>query len=233
MATHVSPAVSRWPSERDNLTSALGRLGAWLFDRGEIDRNILDNIKRVYHSDRADKLWLPSHVDAFLKSASSEMHAALMLGMHTGQRQGDLRRLPWTAYNGTRITLKQSKGGRIVSVRCTAALRTMLDHMDRKGLLILTTPSGRAWTNRYFNQHWNEAAKAAGITDLHFHDLRGTAVTMLAEAGGTVPEIAAVTGHSLKHVTHILEVYLSRTRHLADAAITKLERRAKRLQNKR
>jgi integrase len=208
-------------------------LGAWLLDRGEIDRNILDNIRRVYHSDRADKLWLPNHVDAFLKGSSSEMHAALMLGMHTGQRQGDLRRLPWTAYDGTRITLKQSKSGRIVSVRCTAALRTMLDHMDRKGLLILTTPIGRAWTKRYFNQHWNAAAKTAGITDLHFHDLRGTAVTMLAEAGCTVPEIAAVTGHSLKHVTHILEVYLSRTRHLADTAIIKLERRAKRLQNKR
>jgi len=53
---------------------------------------------------------------------------------------------------------------------------------------------------------------------------------MLAEAGCAVPEIAAVTGHSLKHVTHILEVYLSRTRHLADAAIVKLEQRAKRLQ---
>jgi hypothetical protein len=32
---------------------------------------------------------------------------------------------------------------------------------------------------------------------------------MLAEAGCTVPEIAAVTGHSLKHVTHILEVYVA------------------------
>jgi hypothetical protein len=53
---------------------------------------------------------------------------------------------------------------------------------------------------------------------------------MLAEAGCTVPEIAAVTGHSLKHVTHILEVYLSRTRALADAAIVKLDRRVKRLQ---
>ena len=101
---------------------------------------------------------------------------------------------------------------------------------EKKGLLILATPTGRAWTKRYFNEHWNEAALAAGIDDLHFHDLRGRAVTMLAEAGCTVPEIAAVTGHSLKHVTHILEVYLSRTRHLADAAIVKLERRAKRLQ---
>ena len=218
--------------EADNLSSALARLGAWASDRGKIDRNVLDKITRVYHSDRADKLWLPNHVDAFVKIASPEMTAALILAMHTGQRQGDLRRLPWSAYDGTRITLKQSKGGRIVSVRCTAALRTMLDRMvtEKRGLLILTTSTGRAWTKRYFNEHWNEAAKAAGITDLHFHDLRGTAVTMLAEAGCTVPEIAAVTGHSLKHVTHILELYLSRTRHLADAAIVKLERRAKRLQ---
>jgi integrase len=218
--------------EADNLTSALARLGAWLLDRGELDRNVLDNISRVYHSNRADKLWLPDHVNAFLRVASEEMMAALMLAMHTGQRQGDLRRLPWTAYDGTRITLKQSKGGRFVSIRCTAALRAMLNRMaaNKRGLLILTTPSGRAWTKRYFNEHWNEAAHAAGITDLHFHDLRGTAVTMLAEAGCTVPEIAAVTGHSLKHVTHILELYLSRTRHLADAAIVKLERRAKRLQ---
>ena len=64
------------------------------------------------------------------KVASPEMMAALTPAMHTGQRQGDLRRVPWSAYDGTRITLKQSKGGRIVSVRCTAALRAMLDRMS-------------------------------------------------------------------------------------------------------
>lgn len=210
--------------EADNLASALARLGSWALDRGEIDRNILDKMQRVYHSDRADKLWLPEHVEAFTRDASLEMIAGLMLGMHTGQRQGDLRRLPWSGYDGNRITLKQRKGGRKVSIRCTAALRTLLDALPRRGVLILTTPTGRAWTKRYFNEHWTDAAKAAGITDLHFHDLRGTAITMLAEAGATVPEIAAVTGHSLKHVTSILETYLSRTRHLADAAIIKLEK---------
>jgi integrase len=220
--------------EADNLVSALARVGSWLFDRGEIDRNVLDHVTRVYHSDRADKLWLPGHVEAFMRVAAPEMKAALMLGMHTGQRQGDLRKLPWSAYDGERITLTQSKsrGKTIVSIRCTRALRTMLDLMaeEKRGPLILTSPSGRAWKKRYFNEHWNRAAKAAGIADLHFHDLRGTAITMLAEAGCTVPEIAAVTGHSLKHVTHILEVYLSRTKALADAAIFKLDRRANRLQ---
>jgi integrase len=216
--------------EADNLVSALARLGSWAFDRGEVDRNVLDKVNRVYHSNRADKLWLPKHVEAFTLVASPEMYAALMLGMHTGQRQGDLRRLPWSGYDGKRITLRQGKGGKIVSIRCTGALRELLNGMERKSPLILTTPTGRAWTKRYLNEHWSEAANAAGITGLHFHDLRGTAVTMLAEAGCTIPEIAAITGHSLKHITHVLEVYLSRTRVLADAAIVKLDRRLKRLQ---
>ena len=34
--------------------------------------------------------------------------------------------------------------------------------------------------------------------DLAFHDVRGPAVTRLVEAGCKVPEIAAITGHSLK-----------------------------------
>ncbi len=70
---------------------------------------------------------------------------------------------------------------------------------------------------------WEAATKAAGINDLHFHDLRGTAITMLAEAGCSTPQIAAITGHSLKTVTTILDKYLARTRTLAEEAITLFE----------
>jgi integrase len=217
--------AKRAPREADNLVSAMGRLGSWAFDRGEVDRNVLDDFPRVYRSDRTDMIWLPEHVQVFQRIASPEMKIALMLGLHTGQRQGDLRRLPWSAYDGERITLRQGKGKKVVSIKCTNALKTMLDGMEKKGVVIMTTPSGRPWTKRYFNEHWHEASLAAGVTDLHFHDLRGTAITMLAEAGCTPLEIAAITGHTFKHVTHILETYLSRTRRLADAAIVKLEKR--------
>ena len=61
------------------------------------------------------------------------------------------------------------------------------------------------------------------VAELHFHDTRGTAITMLAEAGATVPEIAAITGHSYRSITSILEKYLPRTKHLAEMAIAKLE----------
>src|SRR6185312_15888647 len=111
----------------DNLVSALNRIGSFAFDRAEVKANVLDGIKRVYHSDRADKLWLPEHVGAFTQHASPALCAALILAMHTGQRQGDLRRLPWSAYDGERVKLRQSKGGAVVSIRCTTALRNMLD----------------------------------------------------------------------------------------------------------
>ncbi|WP_348271072.1 hypothetical protein [Methylobacterium sp. Leaf93] len=47
--------------------------------------------------------------------------------------------------------------------------------------------------------------------NLHFHDLRGTAVTMPSKAGGNPQQIATITGHSLKTVNVILDRYLART----------------------
>lgn len=53
-------------------------------------------------------------------------------------------------------------------------------------------------------------------------DLRDTAVTWLALAGATIPEIAAVTGHSLESITSVLKHYLARHPEMADHAIAKL-----------
>jgi len=53
-------------------------------------------------------------------------------------------------------------------------------------------------------------------------------VVRLAVAGASVPQIAAVTGHSLKDVEAILDAhYLGRDIQLAEAAVLKLEARTK------
>jgi integrase len=101
----------------------------------------------------------------------------------------------------------------------------MLDGMKRRSAVVLATTNGRPFTARYFGRQWEATMKLAGLetSPLHFHDLRGTAVTMLAEAGCSVPQIVAITQHSLATATRILEVYMSRTRHLADQAIAQFE----------
>ena len=75
-----------------------------------------------------------------------------------------------------------------------------------------------------FRKQWGDACRKAKITGLTFHDLRGTAVTRLAEAECSHAEIAAITGHSMRDVGAILDKYLARTDKISLAAIAKLER---------
>ena len=228
----------------DYRLSAISSMLTWAEERGKISVNHVKGFRHAYHGDRSELIWLPEHVAPFMRSAPIELQRALILALHTGQRQGDLLRLTWAAYDGKAITLRQSKSrrhgkaGRLVTIPCTKALRRMLDAMKPAGgagtvaAQILTMASGKPWRAYTFRHQWIEAVRKAGIVGLHFHDLRGTAITMLAEAGCTAPEIASITGHTLGHVTTILDKYLARTRDLAEAAIGKFERSKHKLANR-
>jgi integrase len=132
-----------------------------------------------------------------MKFAPVEMQRALILALHTGQRQSDLLRLPWSAYDGTTIRLQQSKTRMPVMIPCTAALRQMLDGMERVGPIILTSATGRPFKKRHFINCWIRAMEKAGLEGqgLHFQHLRGTFVTRMVESGAEVAEVAAITGH--------------------------------------
>src|SRR5262245_16675787 len=99
----------------------------------------------------------------------------------------------------------------------------MLDGMEHVSPIILTTTTGRPFKKRYFLRFWTRAMKETRLEKLHFHDLRGTTCTLLAESGATAEQIAAITGHTFDTVRHILEKYLPRTEGLAQEAIAKFE----------
>lgn len=208
--------------EADNRLSIVSAMITWARENGQVTANHIEGFKRLHKVDRSELIWLPEHIEAFMGVAPLELQQALILALHTGQRQGDLLKLTWTNYDGSLLSLRQGKGRR-VEIPCTAALRRMLDALPRDTMVVLATKTRKPWKSDYFKSQWREAAAAAGIQELHFHDLRGTAVTMLAEAGCTTPQIAAITGHSLKTVTTILERYLARTRVLAHEAIALFE----------
>jgi integrase len=200
---------------------------AWALDRGLVSANPCTKGGRVYSGTRIDKIWTEDGEAAFLKHAPAYLHLPLLLALWTGQRQGDLLRLPWSAYDGTHIRLRQSKTGRRVQIRVGAPLKAALDTAIKRGPLILTNSRGRPWTSHAFQVAWGKAMANVGIVGVTFHDLRGTAVTRLAIAGCTEAEIAAITGHSLRDVRSILDAhYPARDPALGDSAIRKLERRA-------
>jgi integrase len=148
-----------------------------------------------------------------------------LLALWTGQRQGDLLRLPWSGYDGNHIRLRQGKTGMRVSIPVGAPLKEALDAATKRCPVILTNTDGKPWTSDGFRSSWRKACLAAGVVGVTFNDLRGTAVTRLALAGCTEAEIATITGHSLRDVRSILDShYLHRDPALADSAIRKLEK---------
>jgi integrase len=195
----------------------------WGRDRGLVAANHATRPKKVYKADRADKLWLPPDIAGFRATAPADMKLALELALGTGQRQADLLKLPWSAFNGERISFRQGKRKRKVDMPVTATLRAALSNAPKKAATILVAPRGRPWGQINFQHHWRAATLAAGLDGLHFHDIRGTTCTELAQAGCTPSEIAAMLGWTVTTVNRMLDVYQAMTAALSDSAVAKLE----------
>jgi integrase len=210
--------------QADYAWTVLARVLSWAKDRGKITVNPCERGGRVYHGTRVDFVWTVEDEAAFFGHAPTQFHLPLLLGLWTGQRQGDLLRLTWSAYDGEVIRLRQSKTGARVAIPVGAPLKAALDAAPRRSPIILTNKAGRPWTERGFRSSWSTICKQATIVGLTFNDLRGTAVTRLALVECTEAQIASITGHSLRDVHSILDAhYLHRDIELARSAIHKLE----------
>jgi integrase len=213
----------------------LARIFSVGVDRGKIKDNPCAKGGRLYQSSRVDNIWKIEDETNFLAKAPVHLHLPLLLGLWTGQREGDLLRLPWSAYDGKVIRLRPRKTitkkrprGITVTIPVGAPLKQALDSAPKISPLILTSTEKRPWTANGFLSSWRKACAKAGIVGLTFNDLRGTAVTRLALVECSEAEIATITGHSLRDVRSILDQhYLHRDPGLAESAIRKLEGRHK------
>jgi integrase len=215
--------------QADYAWGMLARVLSVAKDRGTIAVNVCERGGKLYDVDRAEVIWLPEHITAFGKVAADELRFALVLALWTGQRQGDLIKLTWSKYDGTHIRLRQGKRNARVLLPVGAVLKAELDarRPENGEGTILRNTRGAAWTSDGFRSSWSTTHTRAGLdtTELRFNDLRGTAVTRLALAGCSVPQIAGFTGHSLKDVERILNAhYLGGKFELAEQAMLKLER---------
>ena len=218
---------------------------------GEISTNPCALGGKLYDGSRVEVIWSSPQVGAFLHQRQyAHLHLPLLLGLWTGQREGDILRLKWSAYDGKALRLKQRKGQRrgkrknaaaIVVIPVAEPLKAALDaelaarkaakvaplKLEDEAICLNTEMEpwreGRDGFNGFISSFRKAKAKA-GIEGVNFSDLRGTAVTRLALAGCTVPEICAITGHSHEEANAILQAhYLHRDPQIAWNAIRKLE----------
>jgi integrase len=131
--------LAQTPRTADYAWTVLARLLSWSKDRGRIAVNPCERGGRKYKADRSDNVWHEDDIARFIAVSSPPLQLALILALWTGQRQGDLLRLPWSAFDGSTVRLKQSKTGRRVAVKAGEPLRVALSQVSRTATTILPT----------------------------------------------------------------------------------------------
>ena len=147
---------------------------------------------------------------------------AFDLLLYTGQRSADVRVMTAGQVQSGYISLRQSKTDGALEIPIHPALAASLAARKDNHLVLVTTQSGKPRSEKGFSNWISDAAKAAGIPGCSAHGLRKSAARRLAEAGCTVHEIMAITGHkSIKEVERYTRAVEQRAS--ADAAMLKVQ----------
>jgi integrase len=218
----IRPAIRRWrsqwadkPRSADYALQVLSRVLSYAVDPlGKIARNPCEGIKQIYSADRSEIIWIDSDMIQLKATCSADIAHAMDLAAHTGLRLGDLIRLSWSHIGEDEISLTtgKSKHKRTAIIPLYDDLRRVLAGIPKRSTTVLTNVRRRPWTANGFGAAFNRAKIAAGMNDrnLHFHDLRGTAVTKFYVAG--VPErvIAEIMAWEEEYVAKIIRRYVGR-----------------------
>lgn len=189
--------------------AVVSRLFGWARSRGLTTARPTDALERIHKADRSDLIWTPDDLAKLLSASPEPLRLAIRLAVETGLRKGDLIALPWSAVSDLSIRWRTSKRGKDTVIPVTPALRTLLAEIPRKSPVILTSSAGRPWTSTGLDTAFGRARDRAGIADLRWHDLRGTAVTRLAATRLTLRDIARIIGWSEARVEGIMARYVS------------------------
>lgn len=196
-------------------------------DRGLLNHNHLAGTERLSGKSRAEDIWTREEIQRILLVSGPELRWAIRLALLTAQRQSDLIRAEWGNIKNGVFHCTQLKTGAKVEIPVGASLAKLLAEIPQRAKTILTNTQGNSWCKdgSSLRQAWRASLRRAGLAEdgRRFHDMRGTAITLLADAGCSPIQIAAMSGHSLEHVARILKHYLARTQAQAQHAVNQLE----------
>ncbi len=209
-------ALKDTPATANMMIRVTRVLMAFAMDRELRTDNPAQGVKMLKTGD-GHRTWTEPDISRFKAYAEPDMVFAMMLGLYTGQRKGDILAMSWADYDGSAIRVVQGKTGVRLWIPAHKELRAALSARRKDGVKMLHMGAPK------FNSRWRKATLAAGLHGLVFHGLRYTAAARLADVGCDVQQIASITGHrSLAMVQKYTRD--ADQKKMASAAILKLEK---------
>jgi len=194
---------------------------SWALNREWVEANAAARIGTLPYTPLP--AWTREMVRDAIVSLPSHLSRVVTLALFTGQRRGDLCKMLWSDVSGSTLHVIQEKTGTELWIPLHPVLVRVMAEWPKTSDHILTGLRGGAMTKANLTRSMNDAQEK-GILPRGFnvHGLRKLAATLLAEAGCSTHEIAAITGHkTLKMVEHYTRSVDQKR--MAEDAILKLE----------
>lgn len=186
---------------------------------GEANANPCRQVKKYDEHNERNRYLSPEEEQRLLSSLSgsrAHLRPIVQIAINTGMRRGEILAMRWSWVDFTRghirIPGEVSKTKKPRSVPMNSTVRSVLDHQHsisgRKEVVFTSPKTGGLLTD--IKHGFVAACEDAGIMDFHFHDLRHTAATRLADNGADPFVIAEILGHSdlrmTKRYTHATDL---------------------------
>lgn len=217
----------RRPATVNRLLSILHSLFEYAIENDLATKNPCRNTKKLPENNERTRHLTNDEERRLLfeLTAQETVQAIVIIALHTGMRRGEILALNWSDVDFARgqLHIRQSKTDRPRSVPMNNTVRETLARLQpsprqSQPYIFAGRRDNKRLTTIY--RTFRRACERAGIADFHFHDLRHTAATRLADTGADAFTIAEILGHAdLKSTAR----YTHATNERKRAAVTALE----------
>lgn len=203
----------RAPATINRELAVLGRILTMAVDEEYLENNPIRRVKK-FKVDNARIRFLTTEEEACLMEALAnrpQTKQIVTLALYTGMRRGEIFNLKWKNVDFSRdlLIVRQTKTSKDRTIPMCDQVRQLLRELRPEESkpdqpVFVSEKTGGKLTD--IKHSFTSACRKAGIEDFHFHDLRHSAGTRLAEAGVHAVVIAEILGHKslamTKRYTH-------------------------------
>lgn len=199
--------IAGWVEERADTPAAaqvflkvVRRMMRYLVELGEIETDPTQGVKPPKQRTTGIHSWSEDEIEQYreYQPVGSAARLALELLLGTAQRRSDVVRMgrQHLRQGGGAIHVKQVKTGAELEIPIGGDLAQVLAALPADNLTFLVTEAGAPFSVAGFGNKFRDWCNEAGLPrECSSHGLRKAACRRLAEAGCTVHEIVAISGH--------------------------------------
>lgn len=189
------------PSTINRELSIMKQFFKWMWKRSLIDTDPTLDIKNERGVVKRIRYLSLQEEEKLLSSSKGWLCNIIIFAVSTGMRRGEILSLTKDKIDLDRrvATVEKSKNGTPRVVPLTSRAMQVVEEAMRSGgtsEFVFTKQNGKRVLPVTLKHNFRRAAKIAGLTDIHFHDLRHTFATRLVQGGVDLYAVQLLLGHT-------------------------------------